>query len=155
MWARREPGRGAGAGASSSSMSTAILPHRCPPTPSGYFQHGEVRGPRERRWFALLTEKAFGSGLKDNVAQAYWYVMEHWPPGDAVYIFGFSRGAHTAVALAGTLPKRWPGRPRTYLTDRSRCRNPVARSARRSIAARTDASGPTTRTLVFARVTAV
>ncbi len=33
--------------------------------------------------------------------------------------------------------------------------NPVARTARRSIAARTDASDPTTRTFRFARVTAV
>jgi hypothetical protein len=38
---------------------------------------------------------------------------------------------------------------------RSRSRRPVARTARRSIAARTDASGPTTRTLPLARVTAV
>lgn len=56
-----------------------------------------------RRWFALMIEKAFGAGLKDNVAQAYRYVMEHWRPGDAVYIFGFSRGAYTARALAGML----------------------------------------------------
>lgn len=56
-----------------------------------------------RRWVSLLIEKAFGAGLKDNVAQAYRYVMEHWRPGDAVYIFGFSRGAYTARALAGML----------------------------------------------------
>lgn len=56
-----------------------------------------------RRSVSLLIEKAFGAGLKDNVAQAYRYVMEHWRPGDAVYIFGFSRGAYTARALAGML----------------------------------------------------
>ena len=38
---------------------------------------------------------------------------------------------------------------------RSCCRRPVARAARRPIAARTAACDPTTRTLVFARVTAV
>ncbi len=52
---------------------------------------------------SLLFERAFGAGLKDNVAQAYRYLMEHWSPGDAVYIFGFSRGAYTARALAGML----------------------------------------------------
>ncbi|HEY3996662.1 MAG TPA: DUF2235 domain-containing protein [Mycobacterium sp.] len=51
----------------------------------------------------LLFEQAFGSGLKGNVAQAYRYVMQHWRPGDALYIFGFSRGAYTARALAGML----------------------------------------------------
>jgi uncharacterized protein (DUF2235 family) len=51
----------------------------------------------------LLYEQAFGVGLKDNVAQAYRYLMQHWRPGDAIYIFGFSRGAYTARALAGML----------------------------------------------------
>jgi hypothetical protein len=37
----------------------------------------------------------------------------------------------------------------------SRSRSPLARTARRSIAARTEVSEPTTRTLFFARVTAV
>ncbi len=51
----------------------------------------------------LLYEQAFGAGLKHNVAQAYQYLMQHWRPGDAIYIFGFSRGAYTARALAGML----------------------------------------------------
>jgi uncharacterized protein (DUF2235 family) len=51
----------------------------------------------------LLFQQAFGAGLKENVAQAYRYVMQHWRPGDAIYIFGFSRGAYTARALAGML----------------------------------------------------
>jgi uncharacterized protein (DUF2235 family) len=55
------------------------------------------------RTVSLLFMRAFGTGLKDNVAQAYQYLMQHWCPGDAVYIFGFSRGAYTARALAGML----------------------------------------------------
>jgi uncharacterized protein (DUF2235 family) len=55
------------------------------------------------RTAALLFERAFGEGLKDNVAQSYRYLMQHWRPGDAIYIFGFSRGAYTARALAGML----------------------------------------------------
>lgn len=56
-----------------------------------------------RRTVSLLYMRAVGSGLKENVAEAYRYLMEHWRPGDAVYIFGFSRGAYTARALAGML----------------------------------------------------
>jgi uncharacterized protein (DUF2235 family) len=55
------------------------------------------------RTLVLLFEQAFGIGLKHNVSQAYRYLMQHWRPGDAVYIFGFSRGAYTARALAGML----------------------------------------------------
>ena len=55
------------------------------------------------RKLSLLFERAFGLGLKDNVGQAYRYVMQHWRPGDSLYIFGFSRGAYTARALAGML----------------------------------------------------
>ena len=43
--------------------------------------------------------------------------------------------------------------PRRY--RRSRSPSPVARTARRVMAARTSAADPTTRTVVFARVTAV
>lgn len=53
------------------------------------------------RTAALLYMRAVGAGLKTNVAQAYQYLMTHWRPGDSIYIFGFSRGAYTARALAG------------------------------------------------------
>lgn len=56
---------------------------------------------------------------------------------------------------------RLPDEPSTSPTsqphpvDCNRIRNPLARTARRAIAARTEASDPTTRTLRLARVTAV
>jgi len=46
---------------------------------------------------------AFGYGLSDNVADAYQFLMRTFQPGDAIYVFGFSRGAYTARALCGTL----------------------------------------------------
>ncbi len=52
---------------------------------------------------------AFGAGFRDNVIDAYRYLMEVYNDnggngnGDEVYIFGFSRGAYTARALAGLL----------------------------------------------------
>jgi uncharacterized protein (DUF2235 family) len=63
------------------------------------------------RTLSLLFEQAFGIGLKDNVAQAYRYLMQHWRPGDAIYVFGFSRGAYTARALAGMLVRPGLMRP--------------------------------------------
>ncbi len=44
-----------------------------------------------------------GFGVRDNVAEAYSWLMEHYRAGDRIYLFGFSRGAYTALALAGML----------------------------------------------------
>jgi uncharacterized protein (DUF2235 family) len=57
------------------------------------------------RWFSRIYGLAFGSGLRTNVAEAYTFLMQHWQPGDELYIFGFSRGAYTARALVGILTR--------------------------------------------------
>jgi uncharacterized protein (DUF2235 family) len=44
-----------------------------------------------------------GYGLDDNVLAAYEFLIDHYHHGDAVYLFGFSRGAHTVRVLAGFL----------------------------------------------------
>jgi len=46
---------------------------------------------------------AFGLGFRENVLDAYRYLMQHYTRRDEVYIVGFSRGAYTARALAGLL----------------------------------------------------
>lgn len=43
----------------------------------------------------------FGFGIKFNLAEAYTYLMKVYEPGDRIFVFGFSRGAYTARALAG------------------------------------------------------
>lgn len=55
------------------------------------------------KWFSKVAGLAFGAGLFDKVADAYRFLMEHWRPGDRVFVFGFSRGAYTARALAALL----------------------------------------------------
>jgi uncharacterized protein (DUF2235 family) len=55
-----------------------------------------------RRW-SKVKGLAFGWGFRENVLDAYRYLMQHYNAGDQVYIFGFSRGAYTARALAGFL----------------------------------------------------
>jgi uncharacterized protein (DUF2235 family) len=43
---------------------------------------------------------AVGYGLFDDIREAYCYLMDNYQAGDRIYIFGFSRGAYTARALA-------------------------------------------------------
>lgn len=50
--------------------------------------------------FAGLT---FGAGPRQNLGEAYTYLVAHYQPGDRIYLFGFSRGAYTARALTGML----------------------------------------------------
>ncbi len=54
-------------------------------------------------WYDKKLGGVHGAGLSENVRQAYSYIAEHYENDDAVYIFGFSRGAFTARSLAGLL----------------------------------------------------
>jgi uncharacterized protein (DUF2235 family) len=78
----------------------------------GTLSAATARGPLSRR-FSRLSGLAFGTGLRTNLAEAYTYLMRHWEPGDAVHVFGFSRGAYTARALVGMLNKPGLMRPGT------------------------------------------
>jgi uncharacterized protein (DUF2235 family) len=55
------------------------------------------------RWFSRMTGLAFGVGMRQNLGEAYTYLMRTYEPGDRIYLFGFSRGAYTARALSGLL----------------------------------------------------
>lgn len=44
-----------------------------------------------------------GSGIKDNIEEAYIWLSQRYQKGDRIYVFGFSRGAYTARALTGML----------------------------------------------------
>ena len=46
-----------------------------------------------------LAGLAFGYGLKSDIRDAYTFIIDHYQPGDTVFIFGFSRGAYTARAV--------------------------------------------------------
>jgi uncharacterized protein (DUF2235 family) len=47
--------------------------------------------------FGLAT----GYGLDDDILGAYRFIAEQFEDGDAIFLFGFSRGAYTVRALAG------------------------------------------------------
>lgn len=61
-----------------------------------------ARGALRKRW-SLIKGLAFGSGLKENVLDAYRFLMRVYEDGDKVFLFGFSRGAFTVRVLAGML----------------------------------------------------
>jgi len=44
-----------------------------------------------------------GRGLRANVKRAYAFLSLNYEPGDEIYVFGFSRGAYTARAVAGVV----------------------------------------------------
>jgi uncharacterized protein (DUF2235 family) len=58
---------------------------------------------RLAQWWTRVKGLAFGYGLADNIGDAYCFLMANYQPDDNVYIFGFSRGAYTARALAAML----------------------------------------------------
>ncbi len=53
-----------------------------------------------RRW-ERVAGLANGRGIYENISEAYLFLVDHYRPGDQIYIFGFSRGAFTARAVAG------------------------------------------------------
>jgi uncharacterized protein (DUF2235 family) len=48
---------------------------------------------------------ATGYGLDDNVLAAYRFLISNYEDGDAIYLFGFSRGAYAVRMLAGLIHK--------------------------------------------------
>lgn len=52
---------------------------------------------------SMIGGLAFGVGLGWKVREAYRFLMEHWQPGDRVYLYGFSRGAYSVRVIASFL----------------------------------------------------
>jgi uncharacterized protein (DUF2235 family) len=56
-----------------------------------------------KRWFIKQLDLAIAWLLSDHVTDAYRFLMRYYQKGDRIFIFGFSRGAYTARALAGLI----------------------------------------------------
>ena len=59
----------------------------------------------EAYYAARVTEPTHHRYLDAHVMDGYKFVMKNYRPGDKITIFGFSRGAYTARALAGFFTK--------------------------------------------------
>ncbi|KAF9013136.1 hypothetical protein BDQ17DRAFT_1386764 [Cyathus striatus] len=68
-----------------------------------YFNPGVVSPMFE--WFAKILDFAIAWYLDAHVMDGYKFLMQNYRVGDKICIFGFSRGAYTARALAGFLHK--------------------------------------------------
>jgi uncharacterized protein (DUF2235 family) len=60
---------------------------------------------RFKSWFVTRLDLAIAWLLSQHVTDAYRFLMRYYQEGDSVFIFGFSRGAYTARAVAGMLYK--------------------------------------------------
>ena len=49
----------------------------------------------------IVRGGVFGYGVDEAVINAYEWLIEHYEPGDEIFVFGFSRGAYTARSLSG------------------------------------------------------
>ncbi|KLO14758.1 hypothetical protein SCHPADRAFT_850596 [Schizopora paradoxa] len=56
-------------------------------------------------WFAKIMDEAVAWYLDAHVMGGYRFLMANYRAGDRIALFGFSRGAYTARALAGMLTK--------------------------------------------------
>lgn len=55
------------------------------------------------KFLTRVAGLVLGHGIKDNLEEAYRFLMQNYKAGDRIFIFGFSRGAYTALALVGML----------------------------------------------------
>lgn len=50
-----------------------------------------------------LLSSVTGLGITKNIADCYEFIVNHYEPGDRIYLVGFSRGAYTARCVANVL----------------------------------------------------
>lgn len=56
-----------------------------------------------RRSITKILSSATGRGITTNIADCYEFIINHYRPGDRIWLFGFSRGAYTARCIANVL----------------------------------------------------
>lgn len=62
---------------------------------------GAVTGLGKR--LTRVTGLVVGYGVRENIEEAYTFLVRHYRADDRIFVFGFSRGAYTARALTGML----------------------------------------------------
>jgi uncharacterized protein (DUF2235 family) len=68
------------------------------------------------RWYDSFLGGTFGAGVYANVQEAYTWLTEVYRPGDELSLFGFSRGAVTALSLANLIDRCGIIRPDSLTT---------------------------------------
>ena len=62
-----------------------------------------MTGWAEGDFFKKVSWRSHRLGLKQIIKECYGFVVADFVAGDEIYIFGFSRGAYAARALAGLI----------------------------------------------------
>ena len=68
------------------------------------------------RFVQKLLASVIGRGITTNIADGYEFIINHYDPGDRIFLIGFSRGAYTVRCIANLLmlcgvPTRTPSGP--------------------------------------------
>jgi uncharacterized protein (DUF2235 family) len=58
---------------------------------------------RVRQCYQKLHSSVTGRGITINIADCYEFIINHYQPGDRIFLFGFSRGAYTVRSVANLL----------------------------------------------------
>lgn len=83
-------------------LACAIAPRAADGTEQVVFYD---KGVGAGRGLNRLFGGAFGAGLFKNIEDAYSFIVHNYAEGDAVYFFGFSRGAYTVRSTVGLIRK--------------------------------------------------
>jgi uncharacterized protein (DUF2235 family) len=68
------------------------------------------------RFIQKLLGSVTGRGIVANIAECYAFIINHYEPGDRIFLIGFSRGAYTVRCIANLLmlcgvPTKMPSGP--------------------------------------------
>lgn len=64
---------------------------------------GSIKDPfKDDPWFEIIGD-ALGKGMQSRILKGYDFIAKNYRQDDEIFIFGFSRGAHEARALAGLI----------------------------------------------------
>ena len=55
------------------------------------------------KWLSRNMDMGMGFSIRKNVCNVYGFLARYYRPGDDIYLFGFSRGAYIARAVAGMI----------------------------------------------------
>jgi hypothetical protein len=55
------------------------------------------------RFVQKLLASVEGRGITTNIVDCYTFILNHYRPGDRIFLFGFSRGAYTVRSVADLL----------------------------------------------------
>ncbi|KQO76365.1 DUF2235 domain-containing protein [Methylobacterium sp. Leaf88] len=55
------------------------------------------------RFMQKMAGSLSGRGITTNIADCYRFIVDHYEPGDRIYLIGFSRGAYTVRCVANLL----------------------------------------------------